>query len=194
MEIKLSPEVAKLVQDHLGTGRYPSADALILHALSVLDRAEATSEERLAVLQAEVRAGLEALQQKALRDGDDFFHQFLSPGETRSPFEDRGRRYRITDPAASDAAQIWESLATPRQNAAVRYLSTLRDLLRRIASLPELGSVRDEIDPTVRAVAVRTHVVFYTTDLKGVVVLRIVEARKASPEESREVDFLPETE
>ena len=89
---------------------------------------------------------------------------------------------------------MWESLAQPRPNAAVRFFSTLRDVLRRVASLPELGSVRPEIDASVRAVAVRTHVVFYTTDLKGAVVLRIVEARKANPEEPSAVDYLPGVE
>jgi antitoxin ParD1/3/4 len=63
MNISLTPQLEKLVQDRVKSGRYTSASEVIREALRLLETHDRALDEGLAQLQADVAAGLRQLDE-----------------------------------------------------------------------------------------------------------------------------------
>jgi toxin ParE1/3/4 len=60
-------------------------------------------------------------------------------------------RFVLSAPATSDLREIHDYIATDDPTAARRVLDDLRDAMHRLAELPGLGHVRDDLaDETLR--------------------------------------------
>ena len=60
MNISLTPELEKFVQDKVASGRYHSASEVIREGLRLLEREEQVRDVRLATLRAEIQKGLDS--------------------------------------------------------------------------------------------------------------------------------------
>lgn len=59
-----------------------------------------------------------------------------------------------------------------------RYRKELREAIRRLASIPNLGRSRDELAPGLRSYPVKAHVVFYEVRADTLFVVRILHSRQ----------------
>lgn len=73
MNILLSKELERLIQDKVKSGRYLSASEVVGEALRLLDERDRIQEARLAELKAKIREGIEASEQGEVIDGEEFF-------------------------------------------------------------------------------------------------------------------------
>jgi antitoxin ParD1/3/4 len=63
MNISLTPQLEKLVQDRVDSGRYTSASEVVREALRLLDAHDKEREARLAQLRSDVDAGMKQLDE-----------------------------------------------------------------------------------------------------------------------------------
>ena len=73
MNILLSKELERLIQDKVKSGRYLSASEVVGEALRLLDERDRLQEARLAELKAKIREGIEASERGEVVDGEEFF-------------------------------------------------------------------------------------------------------------------------
>jgi antitoxin ParD1/3/4 len=71
MNISLTPELERLVDEKVKSGRYASASEVIREGLRLLEEKEALRQERLAVVQGKIKRGLEQLDQGLGLTGED---------------------------------------------------------------------------------------------------------------------------
>lgn len=81
----------------------------------------------------------------------------------------------ISGPARRDLREIHRWIAQDDPVAADRVLSDLRDAVTRLAEMPGLGHVRDDLaDETLRAWTVRRYVVIYQPDRVPLLIVRVL--------------------
>ena len=81
----------------------------------------------------------------------------------------------ISGPARRDLREIHRWIAQDDPVAADRVLSDLRDAVTRLAEMPGLGHVRDDLaDQTLRAWTVRRYVVIYQPDRAPLLIVRVL--------------------
>lgn len=81
----------------------------------------------------------------------------------------------ISAPARRDLREIHRWIAQDDPVAADRVLSDLRDAVTRLAEMPGLGHVRDDLaDETLRAWTVRRYVVIYQPDRVPLLIVRVL--------------------
>lgn len=70
MNISLTPELEKLVQDKVNSGLYTSASEVIRESLRLLNQYDNIQQRRLVQLQQEIEIGLKQLDQSQNVDAD----------------------------------------------------------------------------------------------------------------------------
>jgi len=85
--------------------------------------------------------------------------------------------------AKTDLYAIWSYLARHDTDAADRWLERTDAALLRLADFPELGSIRPELPPDVRAYSQPPHIIVYhcRPDTRKLVMARILDARRDFP-------------
>jgi len=86
MNVSLTPELEKFVQDKVGSGRYTSASEVVREALRLLEKREARLREReeaLKAFQAELDRRLESLDRGEGIDGELVFARLREKAEAR---------------------------------------------------------------------------------------------------------------
>ncbi|MFM8765438.1 MAG: type II toxin-antitoxin system RelE/ParE family toxin [Spartobacteria bacterium] len=73
-----------------------------------------------------------------------------------------------------DILEIWEFIAAHDEVAADRYIDHLRDRALELIAFPQLGRTRDEIQPGLRSLLARNHLIFYRLQDAEIQVLRIL--------------------
>jgi len=73
-----------------------------------------------------------------------------------------------------DLLEIWEFIAAHDEVAADRYIDHLRDRALELIAFPQLGRTRDEIQPGLRSLLARNHLIFYRLQDAEIQVLRIL--------------------
>ena len=85
-------------------------------------------------------------------------------------------RFRTSPAADRDIHEIHvhgsENFGVARADA---YLDLIEAALRRLSDFPELGRQRDDLDPPLRQLPVRSHIVFYQLIEDGIMVVRILD-------------------
>ena len=71
MNVSLTEELEKLVQQKVESGRYTSASEVIRAGLRLLEQEDELRETRLAAVRAEVRAGIDQAERGELADGEE---------------------------------------------------------------------------------------------------------------------------
>jgi len=75
MHISLTPELEQFIDNQLESGKYASADEVILAGLRLLEEQERIYKGRFAELQREIRLGMEAAEQGEVIDGETVFRE-----------------------------------------------------------------------------------------------------------------------
>jgi plasmid stabilization system protein ParE len=81
----------------------------------------------------------------------------------------------LSAPAASDLREIHAYIAADDPAAARRVLNGLRDAMHRLAELPGLGHVRDDlVDETLRVWTVHSLLVIYRPETRPLQIVRVL--------------------
>jgi antitoxin ParD1/3/4/toxin ParE1/3/4 len=84
-------------------------------------------------------------------------------------------RYQLTRSAKTDLLKIWNYIAEDNFDAADRLRDEIRAACRRLADMPYLGHVREDIlDATHRFWSVRSYLIVYRPETKPLQVIRII--------------------
>ncbi len=75
MNISLTSELEKLIQEQVKKGKYSSASEMIGEALRLLWERDRIKEKRLAQLKEKIRVGIEAANRGELVDGEEVFDE-----------------------------------------------------------------------------------------------------------------------
>lgn len=83
--------------------------------------------------------------------------------------------FRLSRPAERDLEEIWESIARHNVAAAERFLERIQQAIRKLASMPALGSEHEFLrDKSLRVWLVKTYLIIYRPDAKPIEIVRIV--------------------
>jgi plasmid stabilization system protein ParE len=83
--------------------------------------------------------------------------------------------FQVSGPARQDLREIHDWIAQDNPAAADRVLSDLRDAIVRLADMPGLGHVRDDLaDESLRVWTVHRYVVIYQPDRSPMLVVRVL--------------------
>lgn len=77
MNVSLTPELERLVNQKVESGLYSSASEVVREALRLLNERDRTREHRLAELKRNIAIGIEQADRGELIDGEEFFDQLL---------------------------------------------------------------------------------------------------------------------
>ncbi len=66
MNVSLTPDLEKYVQDKVGTGRYRSSSEVVREALRLLEEKDQERAQRLALLKEEIQQGIDSGPSKPL--------------------------------------------------------------------------------------------------------------------------------
>lgn len=83
MTISLSPELEKLINDKVQSGKYASASEVIRVSLQLLDEQEKRDAERIAKLKGLLQEGIEAADRGELIDGETVFQELQARNRQR---------------------------------------------------------------------------------------------------------------
>jgi toxin ParE1/3/4 len=76
--------------------------------------------------------------------------------------------------AKEDLLEIWEYIAIHDELAADRYIDHLSHRAMELIDYPELGRARNEIQPGIRSLLSRNHLLFYRIQPNEIQILRIL--------------------
>lgn len=88
-------------------------------------------------------------------------------------------RYRLSQQAQAELRQVYlDSVSAFGMNQADRYSAGLKAIFEFLADNPRAARERLDVEPPVRIHPYRAHVVIYTVDDLGVLILRIRHGRE----------------
>jgi antitoxin ParD1/3/4 len=77
MNVSLTPELERLVNQKVESGMYTSASEVMREALRLLNERDQIREQRLAELKQRIALGIEASRRGDVVDGEEFLDQLL---------------------------------------------------------------------------------------------------------------------
>lgn len=83
MNVSLTPELEKLVQEKVKSGRYNSASEVMREALRLLEEQDQLRAIRLEEVRKRIAAGLESLDRGEGIDGEEAFERLRKRSEAR---------------------------------------------------------------------------------------------------------------
>lgn len=75
MNVSLTPELEQFIQSQVESGKYTSADEVILAGIRLLEERDRIYKGRFEELRQEIRIGIEASQQGQVVDGETVFRE-----------------------------------------------------------------------------------------------------------------------
>lgn len=83
--------------------------------------------------------------------------------------------YRFAESAEEDLAEIVRhTLQSWGAKQATRYIDGLEVLAEKLATTPKIGKACETFSPGLRAFPCESHVLYYLSDERGVVILRVL--------------------
>jgi toxin ParE1/3/4 len=83
-------------------------------------------------------------------------------------------QYVITEPAEEDLREIAFYIADDNIDAALSLLDQFTDRFEMLASMPQTGRRRDELEPNLRSFPEGSYVVFYREIDQGIEIIRVL--------------------
>jgi toxin ParE1/3/4 len=90
-------------------------------------------------------------------------------------------QYHVSDAASADLEEIWLFIAQDDPDAADRHLRNLVSRFPTLASMPEMGRLREEIAARLRSFPVGSYVIFYRPIAGGVEIVRVLHGARDLP-------------
>ncbi len=75
MNLSLTPEVEQFIQVQLESGKYATAEEVVLAGIKLLEKRERIYKERYEELKKEITIGIEASERGEVIDGEEFFQK-----------------------------------------------------------------------------------------------------------------------
>lgn len=85
MNVSLTPELEQFIQSQVESGKYTSADEVILAGIRLLEERDRIYKGRFEELRQEIRIGIEASQQGQVVDGETVFRELRQKLQQRRP-------------------------------------------------------------------------------------------------------------
>jgi antitoxin ParD1/3/4 len=73
MNVSLTPELEKLIQDKVKSGRYLSASEVVREALRLLEERDRVQQIKLDALRRELQVGIDQIERGEVVDGEEAF-------------------------------------------------------------------------------------------------------------------------
>jgi len=86
MNVSLTPELEKLIQDKVKSGRYLSASEVVQEALRLLEERDRTQEIKLDALRRDLQVGIDQIERGEIIDGEEAFAEIESDLESLMQF------------------------------------------------------------------------------------------------------------
>lgn len=90
-------------------------------------------------------------------------------------------QYHVPDAASADLGAIWLFIAQDDADAADRFLRNLVSRFPTLASMPQMGRLREELAARLRSFPVGSHVIFYRPIAGGVEIVRVLHGARDLP-------------
>jgi len=84
LNVSLTPELERLVQERVATGRYQTASEVVREGLRLLELQERDREAAHQALKAKLKRGAEQAARGEVVDGEEFLNQLIGRLETKS--------------------------------------------------------------------------------------------------------------
>ena len=81
MEISLNSNFDKFINEQIASGLYKSAGDIVSEAMTLLMLRKSVSSERINAFNAEVKKGMDDIDEGRFSDGDDFFKKLIKEYE-----------------------------------------------------------------------------------------------------------------
>lgn len=78
MNVSLTPELEKLIQDKVKSGRYLSANEVVREALQLLEERDRIQQIKLDTLRQKLQVGVDQIDRGELIDGEEAFAEIES--------------------------------------------------------------------------------------------------------------------
>ena len=88
MNVHLTPELERMVQNKVKTGRYNSASEVMREALRLMDERDQLKAMQKEALRKKIAAGLKSLDEGRFVDGEEFFAQMEAELDEEIRIED----------------------------------------------------------------------------------------------------------
>jgi toxin ParE1/3/4 len=83
--------------------------------------------------------------------------------------------------ARRDLLGIFEFIAADRPEAALGFIERVESACGRLGAFPEMGSLREDLAPALRAFAMGRYVILYRPAENGVDIVRVVHGARDLP-------------
>jgi toxin ParE1/3/4 len=90
-------------------------------------------------------------------------------------------QYRVSNAARADLDEIWLYIAQDNEEAADRFIKALIGRFPKLASMPRLGRVREELSPRLRSFPIGRYVIFYRPIENGIEIVRVLHGARDLP-------------
>jgi len=87
----------------------------------------------------------------------------------------------VSDRAAADLDQIWLYIAQDNPEAADKFMGALTSQFPKLASMPQMGRLREELSPGLRSLPVGRYIVFYRRNDDGIEIVRVLHGARNFP-------------
>lgn len=84
MNVSLTPELERLVQEKVKSGRYLSASEVVREGLRLLEERDRLYQARLADLQQEITLGIESSERGEVYDGETVIQELRQKNQQRT--------------------------------------------------------------------------------------------------------------
>jgi len=91
------------------------------------------------------------------------------------------RSYRISGRATADLDEIWYYIAQDNPDAADKFVSNFFSRFSKLAAMPKIGRLREELSRGLRSFSTGRYVIFYREDAEGVEIVRVLHGARDLP-------------
>jgi toxin ParE1/3/4 len=89
--------------------------------------------------------------------------------------------FRVSDRAVADLDEIWLYISQDNPDSADKFIGELASRFPKLASMPEMGRLREELSPGLRSFPVGRYIVFYRRAGDGVEIIRVLHGARNFP-------------
>jgi len=87
----------------------------------------------------------------------------------------------VSDRATADLDEIWLYIAQNNPDAADKFIGELTSRFPKLASMPKMARLREELSPGLRSLPVGRYIVFYRQNEDGVEIIRVLHGARNFP-------------
>jgi toxin ParE1/3/4 len=91
------------------------------------------------------------------------------------------KQFQVADSARGDLDEIWFYIAGDNPDSADKLIRSIASRFPMLASMPEIGRLREELAPRLRSFVVGNYVVFYRVIENGIEIVRVLHGARDLP-------------